>query len=104
MQLIQSHIDQIKSLCDTNSIKTLFAFGSITTPKFRTDSDVDLIVDIDADDPLEYSDKYFELKFSLESLLNRKIDLLEQRAIKNPYLINEINKIKVLVYKDATFC
>jgi predicted nucleotidyltransferase len=98
MKLISKHITQIKSLCDSNSIKSLFAFGSITTTRFRADSDVDLIVDIDADDPLEYSDKYFDLKFNLERLLNRKIDLLEHRAVKNPYLLDEINKTKVLVY------
>jgi hypothetical protein len=31
-------------------------------------------------------------------LLKRKIDLLEQKAIKNPYLKQQIEKTKVLVY------
>jgi predicted nucleotidyltransferase len=98
MNLLDQHINQIKLLCDRSRVKSLFAFGSVLTDRFKKDSDVDFIVDIDADDPLEYSDKYFELKFSLESLLNRKIDLVEQRAVKNPYFINEVNKTKVLVY------
>lgn len=98
MQFVKDHIEQIKTLCAVNSIKSLFAFGSVTTNHFKDDSDVDLVVDIDADDPLEYTDKYFDLKFNLERLLNRKIDLLELRALKNPYLIDEINKTKVLVY------
>jgi len=98
MNLITEHIAQIKLLCDKSRVKSLFAFGSVITDRFKGDSDVDLIVDIDADDPLDYSDKYFDLKFSLERLLNRKIDLVEQRAINNPYFVDEVNKTKVLVY------
>jgi predicted nucleotidyltransferase len=100
MNLITKNIAEISSLCDVNSIRSLFAFGSVTTNRFREDSDVDLIVDIDEEDPLAYTDKYFDLKFNLERLLNRKIDLLEQRALKNPYLINEIDRTKVLVYGE----
>lgn len=91
-------MDQIKALCDTNKVKSLFAFGSVTNDQFRPESDIDLIVDIEDDDPLSYSDSYFNLKFELEQLLKRDIDLLEQNAIKNPYLKQQIEKTKVLVY------
>lgn len=98
MKIINDHIEQIKKLCQLNDVKHLFAFGSITTGKFNKDSDIDLIVDIEGSDPLDYSDKYFNLKFKLQSLLGRSIDLLEQKAIKNPILKQEINRTKVLVY------
>ena len=98
MKELKRHIDQIKALCDTNKVKSLFAFGSVTTDQFRPESDIDLIVDIEDDDPLSYSDNYFNLKFELEQLLKREIDLLEQNAIKNPYLKQQIEKTKVLVY------
>jgi len=46
---------------------------------FTDKSDIDLIVDIDSNDPLDYADHYFNLKFALEELLNRQIDLLENK-------------------------
>ena len=81
-----------------NKVKSLFAFGSITTDKFRPDSDIDLVVDINENDPISYSESYFNLKFQLEKLLKRQIDLLEQKAIRNPYLKEQIDKTKVLIY------
>lgn len=98
MKELSNHIDQIRKICASNNIKTLFAFGSITTEEFRRDSDIDLVVEIDENDPVSYSDDYFNLKFGLEKILNRQIDLLEMKVIKNPYLKKQIDKNKVLVY------
>ena len=86
MKLITLNIDTIKSLCAKYHVKSLFAFGSVTRDELKPNSDIDLIVDIDGNDPLSYSDDYFGLKFQLEELLKRQIDLLELRAIKNQYL------------------
>ena len=96
--IISLHIDQIKRLCELNKVRALFAFGSVTTEKFRVDSDIDLVVDIDENDPISYSDKYFNLKFQLEEILKRQIDLLEQKAIRNRYLKSEIERTKVQIY------
>ncbi|HYG40984.1 MAG TPA: nucleotidyltransferase domain-containing protein [Cytophagales bacterium] len=98
MKVLTQHIAQIKELCDLNNVKSLFAFGSVTTDKLKRESDIDLVVEIDDNDPLSYSDHYFNLKFQLEQLLKRQIDLLEQKAIINPYLREQIEKTKVLVY------
>jgi uncharacterized protein len=46
----------------------------------------------------EYADNYFDLKTSLEKLLNRQVDLLEDKAIKNPYLRKSIDSSKQLIY------
>lgn len=98
MNGLSEHIGQIKELCDSNKVKALFAFGSVTTDHFRSDSDIDLVVEIGEEDPIAYSDKYFNLKFHLEKLLNRRIDLLELNAIKNSFLKSQIDKTKVLIY------
>jgi len=95
---LESYISEIRLLCQKNKVKTLYVFGSVLTDRFTDKSDIDLIVDIDSNDPLEYSDFYFNLKFALEDLLRREIDLLEDRALKNPYLIDNINKSKTLLY------
>ncbi len=98
MNPITLNINKIKALCDKYHVKTLFAFGSVTRDELKPTSDIDLIVDIESNDPLSYSDDYFGLKFQLEKLLKRQIDLLELRAIKNQYLKKNIESSKVLVY------
>ena len=98
MNILNKHIDQIKRLCELNDVSSLFAFGSVTTDKFRPDSDVDLVIEIDDSDPLSYSDKYFNFKFQLEKILKREIDLLEQKAIRNRFLKNEIDRTKIKIY------
>lgn len=98
MTFIKQHIKQITRLCEMNKVRALFAFGSVTTDKFRPDSDIDLVVDIDDNDPISYSDKYFNLKFQLEDILKRQIDLLEQKAIRNNFLRNEIERTIFQIY------
>ncbi|WP_445732655.1 nucleotidyltransferase family protein [Mariniflexile sp.] len=98
MEEINKHIEQIKKLCEANGVKSLFAFGSVLKNKLLPNSDIDLLVDIDDQDPLTYSDKYFDLKFNLEKIFDRKIDLLELRALKNRFLKKEIDRTKLQIY------
>ncbi len=95
---LERYIGDIKLLCQKNRVKSLFVFGSVLSDRFSENSDIDLIVDIDSNDPLIYADYYFDLKFALEELFNRKVDLLEARALKNPFLIDNINQSKQLLY------
>jgi predicted nucleotidyltransferase len=97
---LKDHIDQINELCNTHDVRSLFAFGSIVSNNLKTASDIDLIVDIDSKDPLDYSDNYFTLKFQLENILKRPVDLLEAKAVKNPFLKKQIDNTKVLVYGE----
>ena len=91
-------MNEIRTLCITYNVSELFIFGSVLTDTFKEDSDIDFIVDF-ADVALdEYADNYFNLKFSLEDLFQREIDLLENKAIKNPFLRSSIDSTKQLVY------
>ncbi|MBK8983151.1 MAG: nucleotidyltransferase domain-containing protein [Ignavibacteria bacterium] len=96
--LINLNKDKIKLLCKSYKVKSLYSFGSINTSAFNELSDIDLLVEIDSDDPLDYSDNYFELKFDLEKMFNRSIDLLENKTLKNKYLKENIDSSKVLIY------
>jgi predicted nucleotidyltransferase len=88
----------LRNLCQQNKVKSLYVFGSVLTDKFNENSDIDLVVDIDSSDPFEYADNYFNLKFALQDLLKRPIDLLENKAIKNPFIRNNIDSSKFLIY------
>ena len=98
---MQTNLDfenNITLLCVQNNVKSLYAFGSVLTDSFNSDSDIDLIVDIDSTNPLEYADCYFNLKFALQDLYKRPVDLLEDKAVRNNYLREEINNTKQLIY------
>ena len=98
MTELDKHIHLIVELCIRHKVRTLYAFGSILTEKFNAESDVDFIVDFENLSVEDYVDNYFELKFSLEDVLKRPIDLLEEKAIKNPYFLQNINQQKQIVY------
>jgi uncharacterized protein len=98
MRLIDKNIDKISALCNKHKVSKLFVFGSILTDNFNKSSDIDLLVDFSGVDIYNYADNYFDLKASLEKLLQRQIDLLEDKAVKNPYLRESIDSSKRLIY------
>ncbi len=98
MNMIERHSSLISKLCESHKVKSLYAFGSVLTDKFNSQSDIDLIVDFEPLDVLDYADNYFDLKFALQDALNRPVDLLEDKAIKNPYFRKTIDQQRQLIY------
>jgi len=98
MQIIEQNIDKIRDLCSKYKVARLFVFGSVLSERFKKDSDVDLIVDFQDIDLYDYADNYFDLKSSLEKIFKRNVDLLEDKAISNPYLRQSIDSSKQLLY------
>lgn len=94
---LDNYIDSIKGLCKIHKVRRLFAFGSVLSDDFKVDSDIDLLVNINSDDPIDYAENYFDLKFKLEELLKRPIDLLEEKGLNNSYLIQRINNSKKVI-------
>lgn len=95
---LDNYTNEISNLCLQNKVKSLYVFGSVLTDQFSEKSDIDLVVDIDSNDPFDYADSYFNLKFALQDLFRRPIDLLENKSIKNPYIRQNIDNSKSLVY------
>lgn len=95
---LDNYAANLRNLCQQNKVKTLYVFGSVLTDAFNDNSDIDLIVDIDSNDPFDYADNYFNLKFALQDLFKRPIDLLENKALKNPFIRNNIDRSKYLIY------
>ena len=98
MNVIERIIDKIRNLCDKYKVRRLFVFGSVLTNRFQKDSDIDFIVDFTGVDLYDYADNYFDLKYSLENLFKHKVDLLEDKAINNPFLRQTIDSSKQLIY------
>lgn len=98
MNIEGQQIIQIKELCKNNKVKSLFAFGSVIRDDYNESSDIDLVVDFNENDPFKYTDLYFDLKFKLEEILKKQVDLLEERAIRNKFFKQELEKTKVKIY------
>ena len=98
MNRLDFHRLDIIKLCETHKVKSLYAFGSVLTDSFNKESDIDLIVDFFNIEVEDYADNYFDFKFSLQDVFNRPVDLLEEKAIKNPYFRQSVNQKRQLVY------
>lgn len=98
MDILNKHKKAIASLCVKHKIRELYASGSVLTSDFTNESDVDFVVEFNFLDPAFYADNYYDLKFSLEDILDRPIDLLEQQALKNPYMRQNIEAQRQLIY------
>jgi predicted nucleotidyltransferase len=98
MNIVERNIEIISDLCKRHKVRQMFVFGSVLTNRFRMNSDIDFIVDFHGVDLYDYADNYFDLKNSLEHLLEREVDLLEDNAIKNPFLRQTIDSTKKLIY------
>ena len=92
------HIAAISALCRQHQVRRLFVFGSVLTPAFGPDSDIDLVAEFEPMPVEQYADNYFSLKFTLEELLKRPVDLLEAQAVRDPYFRQQLEATQQLVY------
>ena len=97
--ILKNAFPEFAALMQKYNIEKAYAFGSVSNETFSDLSDLDFLVsfknDLSAED---YSDCFFNLKFGLEKLFGREIDLLTEASLRNPYLKNEIVKSRQLIY------
>jgi len=70
-------------------VKRIGIFGSFARNEEKEESDVDILVEFESD--FETFDNYIELKYFLEDLFRRKVDLVTSEALR-PQLKDEILK------------
>ena len=98
MELIESQIENLKDLCDRHHVDKMYLFGSALNSGFNSKSDLDFLVKFKPIDLAIYFENYMDFKENLKILLGREIDLIEEQTLKNPILINSIDKHKELIY------
>ena len=97
--LIEENKAAIQQLCRKFGVKQFELFGSAATGCFdEKTSDLDFLVEFLPTDPAGHAHSYLNLLVALEDLFGRKIDLLEIKAIKNPYLMESINLTRIELY------
>lgn len=99
IKLIEDKIDEIIALCKVHRVKSIALFGSAAKETMHENSDIDFLVQFsDEIDVLEYADNYFSFLEKLEKLIGKKIDLVSRKSLKNPILIEEIDRSKIDLY------
>jgi len=98
MTIIDKNISKLIELCNLHNVKTLHVFGSALNDNFSADSDIDFLVNFKSIDLANYFSNYSSFRKMLKQLFKRDIDLVEKQSLKNPILIQSINKNKTLIY------
>ncbi|KAF0235885.1 MAG: hypothetical protein FD181_3192 [Prolixibacteraceae bacterium] len=90
--------DLINSTCKSHFVDKMYIFGSAVSGNLRANSDIDILVKFTEMNLYNYFNNLLSLKSSLEAIFNRPVDLLEEQAVKNPYLKRSIDNNKKLIY------
>lgn len=97
--IVQERSREIAELCRRFGVMRLEVFGSATGDRFdRERSDIDFLVEFDIAEPVAHARAYFALLSGLRDLFARDVDLIEIRAVSNPYFLESINRDRRQIY------
>lgn len=98
LELIVTKKQALHTLCEKYEVHAMYVFGSAVTGDFKDSSDIDILISFKELPFDKYTDNYFSLHEELELLFARKVDLITERSLSNPYFIESVEKTKQLVY------
>ena len=97
--ILKERNGEFVTLCKQHRVDRIYAFGSSVNDRFDpVKSDIDVVVELDIQDPIEYGEALLAFWDKLEFFFNRKVDLLTDASINNPYLRKSIDSTKKLIY------
>lgn len=94
---IQLEHDKIAAFCRKWKVTEFSLFGSVLRDDFRPDSDVDVLVTFAADAPWS-AFEIVDMENELRAMFGREVDLMEKRAIQNPFRRHEILTTRQVIY------
>ena len=97
--LVHEQREAIAAHCRRLNVRRLEVFGSAVNGNFNPEkSDIDFLVDFHDFEKPGIFDRYFDLVNNLESLFNRKVDLITVDSVKKPGFRANLEATKELVY------
>jgi len=100
--IIQPKLNAIVALLKKHKVRNAFLFGSVLTERFDKNSDIDILIYfIEGLAPLEKGELIWSLRFALEDVLQRNVDLVTEPSLKNPYFIEELHEKRVKIYEQG---
>jgi predicted nucleotidyltransferase len=97
---IQIPPEQIEAFCRKWKIREFAFFGSVLRDDFRPDSDVDVLVEFDST-ARHTLYEIVDMQSELRQLFGRDVDIVEKRAVKNPFVRQHILRSNEVVYRAA---
>lgn len=97
-RLISENIDKLSEVFKTHYIDKAYLFGSAASNNVNPDSDIDFLVQFNKYPFEGYAENLWDLEDQLERILNKKVDIVPEHTLRNPYFIKSVNKNKVLIY------
>ncbi len=97
--LIAAQRSAIAEVCRRYQVRRLEVFGSAArgTDFDPERSDADFLVEFAPDAQADLGG-WFRVRTELERLLGRGVDLVEYRAVRNPYVRADIERTRELIY------
>ena len=89
----------IQKICIDNNVEKLYLFGSGLRSDFSSKSDIDLLIQLNEENPVLKGEILMKTWSEFESIFNRKVDLLTSLNIKNPILKKSIESNIQLIYE-----
>ena len=102
IELIDQHQNALAELCVQFGVERMYLFGSAADGRFSPEvSDLDFLVEMQDRRPTgSYADRYLGLAEALERLFSRRVDLVTEQAIRNPYFRQQVELTRRLVYEQ----
>lgn len=98
--LITEHLAEIAMLCREHKVARLDVFGSAATGAFSESSDIDFLVIWKPESKASIS-RYLDLENALQELLEREIDLIDDKEFENPYFRYSVRMSRVALFEDG---
>jgi uncharacterized protein len=89
------NFDLVRQYFINKPVKKAYLFGSFATSRALPESDVDILVELDYTKPIGL--EFVQMKFDLESILNKKVDLVSSNGLSK-HIRPFIEHDKVLIY------
>lgn len=98
--VVERNATALAELCRQFRVDRLYLFGSATGDRFNQEkSDLDFLVSLQDRAPTgDYAERFLGLADALERLFRRRVDLVTEQSIRNPYFRREIESTRHLVY------
>ena len=102
ISLIEQHRAELDRLCREFNVRRLDLFGSAAKGRFNAvSSDLDFIVAFTDPAATGCADRCLDFAQALEKVFQRKVDLVTERSIRNPFFRETVQAARERVYDSG---
>ena len=96
--MLKKRRDEILRITEKHGAYNVRVFGSVIRGDDIQESDIDFLVEFEPMQPVDHAKAYFGLLEALQNTFFFNIDLVEIKAVANPYLLRSINENRRQIY------